>query len=37
MIKQGSPQAGIKAEGVGMVWVELVTTSIDSFPASKFT
>ena len=28
MIGQGSPQAGIKAEEVGMVWAEFVTTSI---------
>ena len=32
---QGSPQAGVKAERVGMVWAEFVTTSIDSFPTSK--
>ena len=32
---QGSPQAGVKAERVGVVWAEFVTTSIDSFPTSK--
>ena len=32
---RGSPQADIKAERVGMVWAEFVTTSIDSLPTSK--
>ena len=32
---QGSPQPGIKAERVGVVWAEFVTTSIDSLPTSK--
>ena len=35
IIYQGSPQAGVKAERVGVVWAEFVTTSIDSFPTSK--
>ena len=33
--EQGSPQANIKAERVGVVWAEFVTTSIDSLPTSK--
>ena len=33
--RQGSPQPGIKAERLGVVWAEFVTTSIDSFPTSK--
>ena len=33
--QQGSPQANIKAEWVGVVWVESVTTSMDSLPTSN--
>ena len=32
---QGSPQAGIKADLVGVVWAEFVTTSVDSLTTSK--
>ena len=32
---QGSLQAGVKAERMGVVWAEFVTTSIDYFPTSK--
>ena len=32
---QGSPQAEIKGELVGVVWVEFVTTPIDFLPTSK--
>ena len=31
---QGSPQADIKAERMGVVWAEFVTTSIDFLPTS---
>ena len=32
---QGSPQAYIKAERVGVVWAEFLTTLIDFLPTSK--
>ena len=32
---QGSPHADIKAECVGVVWAEILTTSIDSLLTSK--
>ena len=35
VIVQGSPQASITAERVGVVWAEFMTTSIDSLPTSK--
>ena len=34
---QGSPQAALKAECMGVVWLELAATSIDSLPTSKLT
>ena len=32
---QGSPQVDIKAEWMGVVWAEFVTTSIDFLPTPK--
>ena len=32
---QGSPQADIKAERMGVVWAEFATTSMDFLPTSK--
>ena len=34
-LKQGSPQADIEAEMVGVVWAEFMTTSTDFLPTSK--